>query len=569
MLVPAGVRCCRSHLEDDALKHGVKLDTDHLHQATVPPEELVKVLMDMRNVIGKDINKKLDFDSPLMSNNDYVTFTGITRSQFDEVFSVLDLRSSPLRTARQALGILLTKLRTGLSHRLLASLFNIKTKQKIGRIVSAARESLMKCFVPNHLGFGHLTRQEIIDEHTTDLAKALFISPDDPEDCILIVLDGTYLEIQKSRDHTFQRKAFCGHKHYPLIKPMMIVTTTGYIISVLGPYLSDGHNSDSSILEHLLATDTENIREFLKEEDKFVLDRGFRGCLEFLSTMNFTAYMPSTNQPNKQHTTDEANESRLVTKIRWVVECANGRVKTWEFLNHVISNSQVQFAGDYIRIIAALCNAFRPPLAKSHPQDESVAQKMLAQLGKENELQQRVSSGTLSSRGHRWEDIDAAELPDFPKLDEDYLRALTFGVYQVRQAKQYIAEHLEMGDFFIQIHQENPGLIKCKIQSRHVAAKVYHVWVEYIPELDGQDPPEDPVTGWYCQCRAGARTVGCCSHITSILLYLGVTRHDAEYKPPATLGTSIIDARDLPQSDDDDTDDSDESDEEDEVFFRV
>lgn len=69
--------------------------------------------------------------------------------------------------------------------------------------------------------------------------------------------------------------------------------------------------------------------------------------------------------------------SRLVTKIRWAVESANGRLKTWKFLANVVTNTQVPFIGDYVRIVASLINAFRPPLSKNSPTDSTVAKRML------------------------------------------------------------------------------------------------------------------------------------------------------------------------------------------------
>ena len=67
------------------------------------------------------------------------------------------------------------------------------------------------------------------------------------------------------------------------------------------------------------------------------------------------------NKSEKQHSTEEANESRLVTKVRWVVESANGRITQWRALSNVLPNTQIPFAGGYVRIVCSLCNAFGPP----------------------------------------------------------------------------------------------------------------------------------------------------------------------------------------------------------------
>ena len=35
-----------------------------------------------------------------------------------------------------------------------------------------------------------------------------------------------------------------------------------------------------------------------------------------------------------------------------------------------------------------------------------------------------------------------------------------------------------------------------------------------------------PIEKWYCDCQSGARTLGACAHVTSVLWYLGIARHD-------------------------------------------
>ena len=49
----------------------------------------------------------------------------------------------------------------------------------------------------------------------------------------------------------------------------------------------------------------------------------------------------------KKHTTKEANKSRLNTKVRWVVESANGRIKQWRFLDKL-----VKYIGDLSKLFA-------------------------------------------------------------------------------------------------------------------------------------------------------------------------------------------------------------------------
>lgn len=46
------------------------------------------------------------------------------------------------------------------------------------------------------------------------------------------------------------------------------------------------------------------------------------------------------------------------------VESANGRLKTWKFLANVVTNTQVPFTGDHVRIVGSLINAFKPLISK-------------------------------------------------------------------------------------------------------------------------------------------------------------------------------------------------------------
>ena len=52
-----------------------------------------------------------------------------------------------------------------------------------------------------------------------------------------------------------------------------------------------------------------------------MVDRGFRDSIDFLEKIGLKHEMPDyLSRGCKQHTTEEANHSRFVTKVRWVVE---------------------------------------------------------------------------------------------------------------------------------------------------------------------------------------------------------------------------------------------------------
>lgn len=217
---------------------------------------------------------------------------------------------------------------------MLGVLFNM-SKPQIRRAVSSIRQVLSNKFVPNHLGFKHITRDAVISEHTRPLAKELF-SP---------TINKPYWSLMK---HTYMFKnvhsfPFKGGRTVCRNK----VTTTGYIVSAIGPYLADGKNSDAKILNHIIGTDTEDIKIWLQEDDILIVDRGFRDSAGVLADLGIQMEMPSVLQKgHKQHKTEDANSSRLITKIRWVVESVNARIKTWRYLTRQLPNSQIPFVGN-------------------------------------------------------------------------------------------------------------------------------------------------------------------------------------------------------------------------------
>lgn len=73
----------------------------------------------------------------------------------------------------------------------------------------------------------------------------------------------------------------------------MIVTTTGYIVAPIGPYLADGKNSDEKILNHIIGTDTQDIKSWLQEDDILVVDRGFRDSAGVLGDLGIQVGMSS------------------------------------------------------------------------------------------------------------------------------------------------------------------------------------------------------------------------------------------------------------------------------------
>lgn len=522
IVVTDGVRVCLKHFDGDFLSEECYSSITSFSDSFNATSQDIKELLNEVRVIALQGSNTLNFDdSSAMVDTDYMRLTGVTKSQFDSIMSHLStLRSTSTRSSRTALALLLVKLRTGLSLSVISTLFGIR-KNSCSKAIHAARTALMTSFVPKYLGLSHIDRDQIIRDHTSTFAKVLFA--DSKSDVAIAVADGTYIYIEKSSNYAFQRRSYSIHKGQPLLKPMMLVATDGYILTVLGPYLADGKNSDAKITEHMLKSNAENINEWFHDNDVLVVDRDFRDAIDILKDFGINAQMPHfLNKSQRQHSTEEANESRLVTKVRWVVESVNGRIKKWKALSNTMPNTQIPYIGDYVRIVCSICNAFRPALVTSPESDEVIAKRMMAQAKNPNKLQCTVVANGWDKKRVIWEKINESELNDFPELTENELRDLTMGVYQLKQARCYTDEHFdENGQYEILAHKEQNNILKAQIRSRHTSNKSYNLWIEYGQGLN-------PINGWYCQCKCGARTVGCCAHVASALWFLGYYRYHTE-----------------------------------------
>ena len=58
------------------------------------------------------------------------------------------------------------------------------------------------------------------------------------------------------------------------------------------------------------------------------------------------------------------------------------------------------------------------------------------------------------------------------------------------------------------------------------------------------------IFGWFCQCKNGARTLGCCAHVASVLWFMGFARYQNGIRYPSFKVLQEIEDcahRDMPQ----------------------
>ena len=121
-----------------------------------------------------------------------------------------------------------------------------------------------------------------------------------------------------------------------------------------------------------------------------------------------------------------------------------------------------------------------------------------------NLLQSYVEEHALDKRSFNWKAV-STEAMNFPKLDEEHVRNLTYGVYQVK-----IPSHTRVYRRWCRYSHpyiEYPRLIWERLQSRHVCSKRHLLWIRYS---------DFPFIACYCKCRTGAHVVDVCFHIAAV-----------------------------------------------------
>lgn len=94
------------------------------------------------------------------------------------------------------------------------------------------------------------------------------------------------------------------------------------------------------------------------------------------------------------------------------------------------------------------------------------------------------------------------------------------------------------GIFEVFVCNVHDHLLCANIQSRHISSICYRLWIKYNPVN---------VVSWYCQCKVGYRVVGTCSHVTTLIWYLGIWRFtDNFFYQNRDWSRYLKDAQDIP-----------------------
>lgn len=414
----------------------------------------------------------------------------------------------------------------------------------VSKNIDRARKALKHEFVPLHLGFENLTREYLL-ENTTTTARLLYA--DGSSEKVVTIWDGTYIFCERSLNYDFQKHSYNSQKKRNYVKPMMCVTTNGKIVDVIGPFKAT--ENDAKITKKLFEKEN-GIMNIFQPDDIMVVDRGFRDCVTFLTQRKFNVLMPSCvtkKDANQPLSTDQANHSRRVTKCRYVVEARNGNMKTiWGVFAKTWSNSSLPHLMDDFRIGAALINRFTNVIVADKSDEDFISNAIMQKINEPNILTTTIRSAAFQAHIKEFTVVDDTNF-NFPRLDQLDFKKIALGTYQIKQARSYIVRHIKhnpnrkflsyecptdtinffFGTIIAQQKVTNPVLTLTRMDSRFVANKIHRIYIL----ADADTNSSDGIIAYYCECKHGKRTVGCCSHIMTVLMYFGFSRHVEGVKP--------------------------------------
>lgn len=468
---------------------------------------------------------------------------GLRDEEFQQILLELNIPNDPNKTQIKiikALQVYLDRLRNGHTYKQMALCYNM-SQRKISKMIKCGRSLMLDKFCSKYLGYETRTRQWLV-AHTTDLARKIYCN-NHVEKCVTI-FDGTYVYTCNTSNYSHQRKIYSSQKRRHLFKIMKVVAVDGTIIDVFGPFAAT--INDANIIKTVF--EQTSIEHMFIAGDVVLVDRGFRDCVKFLQNKKLNVKMPEfiVKGNNGQLTTNQANRSRLVTKMRFAIEAANGRMKSkWKLFNKIIPSILTKNLMSDYKIGAALINAFGKPIICDKDDFLSIGDRMLSLVNTQNDFKRTIKSKSFKRTEKLFfQSIEPSHV-NFKRFTIKQLKMISLGTYALRQAVSYIADHKKShGQFKISVLPEahiwahfekicskenfkKPMLITAKIKSRFRSKNLHNVYILYDLNAD--------IFLHFCECQHGQRTVGCCGHVMSIIYYFGYGQYKRNIDPAAYL----------------------------------
>jgi len=182
---------------------------------------------------------------------------------------------------------------------------------------------------------------------------------------------------------------------------------------------------------------------------------------------------------------------------------------------------------------------------------------MKAKLNTPKELENIINQ--FDRKRTEFTKVNARSIRDFPRVRRvaTIQNNITLGSYQLRQSLSYLSEYQRKNENFeIEVFNDNDKIFDCNhrllranFSSRHIASKTYKTYITYQKNDNSLEK-----INWVCNCRNGNRTVGCCSHVASLVYHLNYGKYHTPRITAAFLDTIFPSATIIESTDDEDDD---------------
>lgn len=278
ILIKNHARCCNVHLDLNGL-----LLSDVFTTLKTKLINYDKSLISLLNGLSTNLQKTFSTvfepfnNMSTLSEEHCYNVTKWKKKDFIRFASfITSIKYSTGRSKEQLIAIYRYWLFKGVDQDTLAFLKN-DDQPSISAYLAQIRNAINQDFVPYYLGVKSRNRS-FFCLRNTEICRSLHNLD---ANSLALVLDGSYIRIEKSRNNVFQYRSYSVQKKDNLLKPFLIVTPDGYIVDCYGPY--EANKNDSTIFEHIIKTDIEfnNILDGFEPKTIFFLDRGISNIFDF------------------------------------------------------------------------------------------------------------------------------------------------------------------------------------------------------------------------------------------------------------------------------------------------
>ena len=96
-----------------------------------------------------------------------------------------------------------------------------------------------------------------------------------------------------------------------------------------------------------------------------------------MQTLGLDVTMSPFLDGRRQFVVEEANQSRCIAKVKWILEAVNYCPKQFKYFANTVRNSSLTYLESDLSIVHTLINLYQPPMKISKPEDNEIGQKMM------------------------------------------------------------------------------------------------------------------------------------------------------------------------------------------------